>query len=196
MTIQHPKFNKLSPSVQETQGVTTPKVHTVAPPDNEDMIFASQMQQVMDSIDQQQQVPIQLDDAILQKELEKKRVLEKLILFRQPVTKEVSIDGMTFKIKLLNPDDNVKVFKELKKLSGDEQIVKTPVMLLAAALLDINGIKLSEVYSGPVEITEPLLQAYYEINKWPVALINTLSTVFQSFTEETEKGFTKDFLKK
>lgn len=182
--------------MQQTQGVVAPKVHTVAPPDNEDMIFAAQMQQVMDSIDQQQQVPVQLDDAILQKELEKKRVLEKLILFRQPVTKDVSIDGMSFKIKLLNPDDNVKVFKELKKLSGDEQIVKTPVMLLAAALVDINGIRLSEVYSGPAEITEPLLQAYYEINKWPVALINTLSTVFQSFTEETEKGFTKDFLKK
>lgn len=196
MTVNHPKFANMKASVQDTQGAgPAPKVHSVMPPDEEDMIFAKQMQEVMAQVDVVQK-PIQMDDSILQKEIEKKRVLEKLLLFRQPVTKEVLIDGMTFKIKLLNPDDNVKVFRELKKLNGDEQIVKTPVMLLAAALLDINGIMLSEVYSGPAEITDSLLQAYYEINKWPVALINTISGVFQEFTDETERGFTKDFLKK
>jgi hypothetical protein len=131
----------------------------------------------------------------LQKEIEKKNVLEKLLLFRQPVTKEVIIDGMTFRLKLLNSDDNVRVFRELKKLNTDEQVVKTPVMLLAATILDINGIKLSEVYAGPVEITDPLVQAYYEINRWPVALINALSSAFQKFVNDTEAGFTKDFLK-
>lgn len=194
MTVQHPKFSNLKPNTQGPQ-TPTPMIHTVAPPDD-DMIFAAQMQEVMNTMDHQSVVVNKIDDSILQKELEKKKVLEKLIMFRQPVTKEVVIDGMIFKVKLLNPDDNVKVFKELKKLEGEEQIVKTPIMLLAAAILDINGIKLSEVYSGPAEVTDPLLQAYHEINKWPVALINTLSKVFQGFTEETEQGFTKDFLKK
>lgn len=195
MTVNHPKFSNLKPSVQETQGLgAAPKVHTVMPPD-EDMLFAKQMQEVMPQLEAMKQ-PIKIDDSILQKEMDKKRVLEKLILFRQPVVKEVTIDGMNFKLKLLNPDDNVGVFRELKKLNADEQIVKTPVMLLAAAILNINGITLSEIYSGPPEITDPLLQTYYEINKWPVALINTLSGVLQSFTDETESGFTKDFLKK
>lgn len=196
MTIQHPKFNNLKSSVQGTDGMSpAPKVHSVMPPDEEDMMFARQMQEVMVQADQVQQ-PVVIDDSILQKEMEKKKVLEKLVLFRQPVTKDFIIDNMTFKLKLLNPDDNVKIFRELKKLTPDEQIVKTPIMLLAASLLDINGITMPEIYSGPAEITDPLLQTYYEINKWPVALTNTLTNAFQSFTDETEKGFSKDFLKK
>lgn len=195
MAINHPKFSNLKSSVADPQEVEPARVHTVMPIDD-DMIFAKQMESVMSQASMSQAEPIHVDDTILKKEMEKKRVLEKLIMFSRPVTKQVSIDGMDFTLKLLNPDDNVKVFRELKVLTSDEQIVKTPVMLLAAAIQDINGIKISEVFSGPAEITDPLLQTYHEINKWPVSLINAISSAFQEFVEETEKGFTKDFLKK
>lgn len=194
--MNHPKFAKTQKSIQETQGFSAPKVHSVMPPDDEDLLFMQQMGAVMEQVESNEEKITVLDDSALQKELEKKKVLEKLILFKSPVTKDFVIDGMNFKLKLLNSDDNVKVFRELKKLTPDEQVIKTSLMLVAASLVDINGITLSEVYSGPAEITDPLLQAYYEINNWPVALSNALSEAFQKFTKETEQGFTKDFLKK
>ncbi|MHA2069946.1 MAG: hypothetical protein ACXABY_36745, partial [Candidatus Thorarchaeota archaeon] len=81
-------------------------------------------------------------DPLLRADLDKKQALEKLLLFKKPHIKEVEVGEVIFKMKLLNSRENNEVYKELLRLDEDEQLTKTSLMILSAALVEANGIKL------------------------------------------------------
>lgn len=203
--VQHSKFRNLG-SKQVAPTLPQPQVHSVMSPEDEE--FIKKMSSVMD-MSSQSKVPAKemletmpapqkplLDDAVIKKELQKKQVLEKLVLFRTPHITEVDIAGTKFRLKLLNTQDNSIVYSMIKDLSQDEQITKTPIILLAAALVDVDGVKLEDAYSGPEEVTDPVKQKYYELCSWNLPVINSLAAAYRKFSDETEKEFSSNFLEK
>lgn len=134
-----------------------------------------------------------IDDSVIQKDLQKRRALESLVLFSQPKTKTVTISGVDFRIKLLNVHENTEVYRKIKDIPSDEQLQKSPIMLLAAALVDANGIDIEENYSGPSEVRDSLSRKYYELCNWNMPIINALVKAYTDFVKEVEKDYTKDF---
>lgn len=191
--VQHPKFRNLG-TKQVAATMPPPQVHNVMPP--EDEAFMRQMSSVMEALPVSGPPQPIIDDAIVQKEMQKKHILEKIVLFKTPHVTEVEIAGSVFRLKLLNTQDNATVFSMIKELPPDDQITKTPIVLLAASLVDIDGMKLEDVYSGPLEITEPIKQKYYELCSWNMPIINALAVAYRSFNDKTEKEFSSNFLDK
>jgi hypothetical protein len=122
------------------------------------------------------------DDAWIEQESKKKNTLEKLLLFKKPYCKEVEIDGVTFKLKLLNSNESNLVYKEIMKLSSEEQLSKSSLMLLSASLIEADGIALEDTYSGPDDITSPIIQRYYELSQWHAPIINLLVKAYKDFS--------------
>lgn len=189
MKVEHPNYKIKQ---KETSVNTQPKVHTVMPPEDED--FMSQMAQAITE-NPVSLPPVEIDDALVQKQLEKKSVLEKLVLFKQPHYKEVELSGITFRLKVLNADENAKVYSMIRELPEDEQLTKSPIVMLAASLVDANGIKIEDTYDGP-DIDDPMLKKYHELCKWHMPVINALVAIYREFSGEMEKEYSKDFLAK
>lgn len=177
-----------------------PNIYTVAPPDADEAAFEAQMAAqeagFASQMGPQTGIPGIMSDAVVQAELDKKRVFEKLVLFRGDHVTEVEAGGLKFKFKLLNANENAYVLKQMKKIPADEQVSKLSLMVLAAALVDVNGMKLEEASSAPAEITDPVLRRYYEINNWASPITNALGMAYHRFQTETEAAYTKDFLDK
>jgi len=134
-------------------------------------------------------------DPVIEAEVKKKNILEKLVLFSKPHLKDVKCGDNIFQLKILTSNENDAVFSEIRKFTASEQFVKTSIMLLSASLLEADGVPIESIYSGPEEITNPMLQRYYELCKWPSPLINQLVKAYNEFVAEVEGEYTFDFLK-
>lgn len=196
MKPQHPKFAHMQNKEQKTPPKEVP-VHTVMSPEDEAQ-FMQEMNQLAQDLPPVEEMINQspIDDALVQKELERKAALEKLVLFKQPKVKTVTIGDVEFRLKLLNVHENALVYAKIRELSAEEQLTKSPVMLLAASLVDANGIKIEDNYSGPEDITDSLMQKYYELSSWNMPIINALVTVYTEFVNSVESEYKKGFLDK
>jgi len=173
-----------------------PLVHTIAPPD-----FVEEQEYAHAQVAQPQNVgstgiPGIMDDAAVQANLDKKRVFERLILFREEHTTEVELGGLKFRLKLLNANENSYVLKQMRQVPPDEQVSKLALMVLAAAIIDVNGVRFEDTYSGPEDLEDPVLRRYYELNLWSSPVANALSAAYHQFQLSFEKELTRGFLAK
>ena len=132
------------------------------------------------------------DEPVMRLEAEKKRTLEKLVLFKKPITKEVKIDDVTFKFKILNSNDSAEVFGMLAGMPESEQQAKINLLLLAASLTEANGLPIESVYEGPP--VAPLMKRLSELARWNAPLVNALSREYRKFVDEEDKRYSADFL--
>lgn len=190
--IEHPKFRNLG-TKQVAATMPAPRVTRVTEPGDEE--FMQQMASVMEALPTGPLKPI-IDDAIIEKEMQKKKTLEKLVLFKTPHTTDVEIAGTVFKLKLLNTQDNAAVYSMIKDLPPEDQVTKTPIVLLAASIVDIDGMRLEDTYSGPDDIEEPIKMKYYELSSWNMPIINALAVAYRQFNDKIEKEFSSSFLDK
>lgn len=197
MTISHPSFSHLNK--QPTEPAREVPVHNIMPPEDE-AVFAKQMELIEKTIAPPAKIetgmPGLLDDAVIKAQLEKKRIFEKLTFFKEEHIKQVVIAELTFSLKLLNSNENAYVWKIIKAHSEDEQMSKLAIMILAAALVDISGVRLEDTYSGPPEIVEPVLRRYYEISQWHGPLVKVLTDAYTDFQNEVQGQYGKSFLVK
>ena len=195
MKPEHPNFTHM----QDKEPATPPQeipVHHVMPPEDEAKYMAEMMALANNLPPMEGLNAPPIDDIIVQKEIEKKRSFEKLVLFKQPKTKVFDISGVNFRLKVLNVHENGQVYKKIRELPDDEQLTKSPIMLLAASLVDADGFKIEENYSGPIEITDPIMRRYYELCAWNMPIINALVTAYTQFIKEVEGEYQKNFLAK
>lgn len=171
-------------------------VHTVMSP--EDELFAKQMAASEAKYGHMLQgAPDQVDskvDAILDRERKKQDVFNKLVLFKEDHFTTVSVAGLNFKLRLLNSMDNSFIMKEVKKEPADEQLAAMSLLILAAAIDDINGVKFEDFYSGPSSIEHPILRKYYELRQWQRPVVNVLQKAYNDFQVSVEREYSKGFL--
>lgn len=135
------------------------------------------------------------NDPVLQLEAKKKETLEKILLLRKTVKKDVTIDGLKFTLKLLNSNDSADVISLMEKLPEAEQN-KGPLLLLAASLVSVDDVPIETVYDGPSDITDVIFQRYSEIIRWPSVLVNSISKEYRKFVDDEEKKYDASFLAK
>ena len=173
-------------------------VHTIMPAEDE-VMFDKQMQAAESDYGDLLSNTIshenpQAVDAILDREMKKRDIFNKLVLFKEDHYQEVSVAGLTFRLRILNSIDNSFIMKEVKKEPADEQLASMSLLILAASIVDVNGLKFEEFYSGPKEIEHPTLKKYYELRQWQRPVVNVLQKAYNDFQVSVEKGYSKDFL--
>lgn len=190
--IQHPSMKRRDSAGEIPQEET--RVATVMPP--EDEAFAYDEDEEFEEMVRQQGVSADqvMEDPVIEQELEKQKTLERLMMFKKPVFKEFTIDGLRFKLKMLTPSETHKVFTHIVALEEQTQVAKTPNMILAAALMDVNGVRVEETYDGDPAIVDPILRRFSILQSWPQPLIKTLNRAYNEFSTAKEKEFSYDFL--
>lgn len=135
-------------------------------------------------------------DPVMKQEIEKRKTLEKLLLFKKPITKSIELDGSIFKFKLLNSNDSAEVFTIMADFNDVEQQIKVSLLLLSASLYEVDGVSLETAYDGPVEVQSDIVKRYHEISKWNAPLVNALTREYRKFVDDEEKRYSPDFLAK
>ena len=172
-------------------------VHTILPAEDEDALFDAQMQQMEQIIDKTPE-PVKekvTHDPILDREIEKRLTLEKIMFLSQPVIKEFEYGGLKFQMKLIKAEDNARILKAMSEAKTDE-VYRASLMGVAASILTVNGIDLEDFFAGPPTIHDPLLKKYDVIRNWPPFLTTFLTACSSQIQSDTQQEFTKDFLKK
>lgn len=193
--IEHPmlaRSNKASDSL--TPSLPEVPVHTVMSPGDE-AAFKQQMAQAEAMFGKTMPDDGKVD-AILDREMNKREVFSKLVLLKEDRVTEAKLAGLTFKLRLLNSIDNGFVMKEIRKEPAEDQLSSLTLLVLAAAIVDISGVKLEDQYSGPANVVDPTLRKYYELRQWQRPVINALQKIYGDFQTEVEKEYTGDFLAK
>lgn len=143
----------------------------------------------------QEAAPVeQVKDPVIEEEVSRKRALEDLVLFSRPQLKKIKINNTVFSLKLLTARDSDEVYEEVLKLPSADQVTKASRMLLAASILEMDGVPLERFYTGPQEVDKTLLRKYYTISGWPVALTNSLNRAYKKMVADAEESFDFDFL--
>jgi len=171
------------------------RVSTVLNAEDEAAMFEQEMAEVAAVTQAQPEVTMDqvLHDPIMEQENDKRKALEKILLFRKAYTKEITIKESVFRIKILNANDNDAIFERVMQLTENEQVSRTPIMILAAALIDVNGIPVEELYEGE-ETPDVLYKKYYEISRWPAPLTKSLTRAYNQFSTDMDKEFSAPFL--
>lgn len=137
---------------------------------------------------------VDLNDPAIQAQVKRHDTFQKLMYFKQPMNTSFAIDGMNFKLKILSPIDMAEVSKIFNSLPEDEQtIYRQRLMQLAGALMDIDGVKLEDVYHGPE--ASVYMKRYSEIIQWPNPLISNILTQYEDFALQVKDRYLPDFLK-
>lgn len=157
------------------------RVHTVAPPEDEELDLSGDED-------------LFADDPLLQRELDKREAFEKLVLFKRPMTKEITVDGLVFTMKILTPSESSIMSEKLKDVPDDQTVSRLKVLTLCLAIQDVSGIKLEDTFSGPADIKDVTSRRYYELQQWPSPLINNLFVEYNKFMQEVEKRYVPAFL--
>lgn len=197
MQVSHPSMTHMNNKELDRGGVEVP-VHEVRPPEDEAAMFAAQMQAAEQAFGEvpttADGVPPVMDESIMQKEVEKKNVLEKLVFFKKDHCKEFDIGGLNFKLRLLNSNDHSFINKLI--VDNDiQEIYKRSLMTVAASIVSINSQKLEDFYSGP-DIESVILKKYFELCQWHLPVTSALIDAYTKFQTEVESEFSKDFLDK
>lgn len=133
------------------------------------------------------------EDPLIKQELKKREVFEKLLSFRKPLFKDVVVDGLTYKFKILNPHESSEVVKIWSTLPEEERLpLREKMLLMSAALVSIDGYKLEDLYSGPE--VDDVLKKYSQLNEWPNPLVNQLIREYTDFGAEVKEKYLADFL--
>jgi hypothetical protein len=206
MTVKHPMLHNrpqdsapMGPSLNPyARGKAPPSatpVYDVRPPSEEEL-FNAQMEQAEAQYAEAQINPAPImTDEMFQAQLQKKEAINKLVMLREPMTKVVGIDGQSFRIRLINPNDSAKIVKALQDTPEEERMARARVLALCAVLMDVDGIKIEDIYSGPKEQNDPFWQRYWEISLWPSLLVNRLFDAMDEFSASIEKRYADSFLK-
>lgn len=191
--IEHPSMKRRGSAAKPPQ--QEQRVTTVLNAEDEAALFDQEMAEVEQVASSQPEVTMDqvLYDPVMEQENEKKKALEKILLFRKPFTKEIEIKESLFKLKILNANDNDAVFEHVMNLNENEQVSRTPIMILAASLLSVNDIPVEELYDGP-ETDDVLYKKYHEISRWPAPLTKSLQRAYNKFSGDMDKEFTTPFL--
>lgn len=182
----------------EQQEVPETPVHTVMPPEDE-AVFAAQMEQTAQ--DFAKQLPLDKPeikndpDPILERESKRRDIFNKLVLLKEDHYKEVKLGGLTFKMRLLNSDDNEFITDAVKDMTGD-RLSNLSKLVLAAAIVEVEGVKFEEFYTGAGDVRHPILRKYHEINQYQLPVRNALQKAYSDFQAEVEGEYTQGFLKK
>lgn len=128
-------------------------------------------------------------------EQRKNDVINKLLLFTQPLIKSVEISGMTFRFKLPTPADSAHINKIFSSFPEAEQtVLKSRMLGLAAALIDIDGVSLESIYTG--QLTKDLvLMRYSELMKWSNPVLNGVIAAYEKIIDDVRQEYLPDFLK-
>ena len=128
-------------------------------------------------------------------EQRKHDVINKLLLFTQPLHKTAEIGGMQFRFKVLTPVDTAHVIKIFSSMPEDEQtLMRNRVLNLAAALVDVDGVSLESIYKGPLT-RDIVLMRYSELMKWSNPVINGVLAAYDKLLEDIKQEYLPDFLK-
>lgn len=182
-----------NPMAERTSTTPTP-VYDVGMPGDEDEAFAKQMRASEVAYAHMPAAPIMEDEMLLAQD-KKRAAINKLVMLREPLVKIITIDGSAFKIRLLTPTDSAKVIASLQTLDEEERFSKARLLALCSALMDVDGIRLEDIYSGPPEQTDPFWMRYYELSQWPALLVNRIFDAMDAFAQETDKKYAESFLK-
>jgi hypothetical protein len=197
MKITHPSMSNVTAESQ-SESSSAPKVHIVAPPDDDDALFEQQMALMEKEVATEQAVrkeaPSLPEDPALKKEVEKKMAFEKLMFLSQDKYKDVEYGGLTFKFKVLKSSDNAKILEILQE-SNLNEVYQASVMSLAASLVSVNGIAFEDFYTGSDPISSPILRRYSELSRWPAFMVTALMAFSTAVQREVETEFNKSFLK-
>ena len=161
-------------------------------PEDEELVRMQMAE--MDQVVQKRGDKLATEDPVIENELRKKAALENLVLFGKPHKKQVKVGNVTFTLKILSARDSDAVYQEVLRLPTEDQVTKASRMLLAASLVEADGMPLQDAYTGPMEIDNVLLQRYYIISSWPITMTNSLNRAYQKLVSESEKEFDFDFL--
>lgn len=193
MKITHPSMSNFTQAEQPSQ--TEPKVYTVVPPDEDDILFDKQMATMEQEVVKDPKSDLELpEDPALKKEVEKKIAFEKLMFLSKDQIKDIEYGGLTFRFKVLKSNDNAKILELLQK-TDLEEAYQASVMGLATSLVSVNNIPFEDFYSGTDSIKEPILRKYAELSKWPAFMVTALMAFSASVQREVEKEFSRSFLK-
>lgn len=171
-------------------------VHTVMPAEDEERFSKQMIENEALFAAASAKPKIVQTDGILDREMKKREVFNKLVLLKQDCTTEVNIAGLVWKLKLLDSTDNEFVIKQIRKEAPEDQLLVMPLVQLAAAIVEVNGIRFEDFYSGPANIEDPILRRYYELRQWQRPVVNILQRAYTDFSLGVEKEYTKDFLVK
>lgn len=190
MKISHPS---MIPQETKGPGQTIP-VYTVGTPE-EEALFEQQMAEMESVINASPAAATEKAavDPIIQKDLEKKIAVEKLLFLRRDHFEDFEYADLKFKFKLLKSEDNAELLKLLQDSQTDE-VYKASLMSLAASIISVNGIPL-EQFNVDVTLTHPLVKKYKEICKWPAFLTTILMGFSAKMQGDKQKEFNRDFLK-
>ena len=128
-------------------------------------------------------------------ESRKNDVINKLLLFTQPMYKSVEISGMQFRFKILNPSDAAHVARIFNAMPEEEQtLTRSRILNLAAALVDVDGVSLESIYQGGLS-RDIVLMRYSELMKWSNPVLNGVLSAYDKLLEDLKQEYMPDFLK-
>lgn len=199
--LSHPVVKSKKVSPVQSQPRPNQQMHVVGSPEgaaaphlmSEDILRAAQEDfRAIRSVE----LPIaeaNFDDPLVQQELRKRETFERLLSFRKPTIKDITIDGMAYRFKILNPHETSEVIKLFMSLPEDERLnLRERMLLMSAALVSVNGYKLEDIYSGPD--VDDVLKKYTQLSEWPNPLVNQLLRDFNDFVAEVKERYLPDFL--
>lgn len=122
-------------------------------------------------------------------------VINKLLLFTQPLIKEVSINDMKFRFRMLTPADSAHVGNILNSFpEADQTVLKSRILNLAAALIDIDGVSLESIYTGKLS-RDVVLMRYSELLKWSNPILNGVMVAYEKLVDDVKQEYMPDFMK-
>lgn len=128
-------------------------------------------------------------------EQRKHDVINKLLLFTQPLFKTVEINGMQFRFKILTPSDAAHISKIFNAMPEEDQtMTRNRVLTLAASLVDVDGVSLESIYQGSLT-RDVVLMRYSELMKWTNPVLNGVLSAYDKLLEDMREEYMPDFLK-
>lgn len=174
-------------------------VHNVMPPEDESA-FEQQMQQT--AAEFASQLPLEKpellikDDPVLEKESQRREIFNKLVLLKEDHFTEFMLGGLTFKMRLLTDQDNRFIRDQIKKENPDDQLSALGLLVLATSLVEVNGVRFEEFYTGPAHIQNPVLRKRHELSQYQTPIRNALQKAYTEFQASVEGEYTTSFLEK
>ena len=128
-------------------------------------------------------------------EQRKHDVINRLLLFTQPMYKTVELGGMQFRFKVMTPSDTAHVIKIFNAMPEDEQtLMRNRILNLAAALIDVDGVSLESIYKGTLS-RDVVLMRYSELMKWSNPVLNGVLAAHDKLLEDMKQEYLPGFLK-
>jgi hypothetical protein len=140
--------------------------------------------------------PTPATDELVDRELKKQLLMEKLLFLKKPILKTYSIGEFEVTFKLPRTQDNANILRVVQSLPEEEQAKKIALAVLADAVVDIGGIPLLDLYEGEGAVKEPLLRKYEVLNAWPTALTDSMKIALDTFLKESAAQYSVNLLKK